>query len=64
MTSEEITQYLTELNDELRLVDTKGEISLYGGAVKDDVLKIVADYYPKKEVSARTRVWLDEFFDE
>lgn len=31
---------------------------------KDGVLKIVADYYPKKEVSARTRVWLDEFFDE
>ncbi|MBC7899553.1 MAG: hypothetical protein H7070_05820 [Saprospiraceae bacterium] len=33
MTSEEITQYLTELNDELRLMDIKGEISLYGGAV-------------------------------
>jgi DNA-directed RNA polymerase subunit F len=167
MTGEEITQYLTELNDELRLVDIKGEVSLFGGAVmvlafnarvstrdidavfepvteirnaahriadrhnlnldwlnhavkmfvvkhkrdllfelsnirvtvpepdyllamkilalrpetedendatfliehlkitsKDDVLKIVADYYPKKEVSTRTRVWLDEFFDE
>ncbi len=33
MTAEEITQYLTELNDELRLMDIKGEISLYGGAV-------------------------------
>lgn len=33
MTAEEITQYLTELNDELRLVDIKGEVSLYGGAV-------------------------------
>jgi len=33
MTGEEITKYLTELNDELRLVDIKGEISLYGGAV-------------------------------
>ncbi len=33
MTAEEITQYLTELNDELRLVNIKGEVSLYGGAV-------------------------------
>ena len=33
MTADEITQYLTELNDELRLMDIKGEVSLYGGAV-------------------------------
>ena len=33
MTAAEITKYLTELNDELRMVDIKGEISLYGGAV-------------------------------
>ena len=33
MTAKEITQYLTELNDELRLMDIKGEVSLYGGAV-------------------------------
>ncbi len=33
MTAEQITQYLTELNDELRLMDIKGEVSLYGGAV-------------------------------
>ena len=33
MTSDEITQYLTELNDELCLMDIKGEVSLYGGAV-------------------------------
>jgi len=33
MTAEDITQYLTELNDELRLMDIKGEVSLYGGAV-------------------------------
>jgi hypothetical protein len=33
MTAEEITQYLTELNDELRLMDIKGEVSLFGGAV-------------------------------
>ena len=33
MTAEEIKQYLEELNDELRLMDIKGEVSLYGGAV-------------------------------
>lgn len=33
MTSEEITRYLEELNDELRLMEIKGEVSLYGGAV-------------------------------
>jgi Nucleotidyltransferase of unknown function (DUF6036) len=33
MTADEITQYLTELNDELRLMNIKGEVSLYGGAV-------------------------------
>lgn len=33
MTAEEITKYLAELNDELRLMNIKGEVSLYGGAV-------------------------------
>ena len=33
MTADEITKYLTELNDELRLMKVKGEVSLYGGAV-------------------------------
>jgi hypothetical protein len=33
MTAEEIRTYLTELNEELRLMDIKGEVSLYGGAV-------------------------------
>ena len=33
MTADEITQYLTELNDELRLMDIKGEVSLFGGVV-------------------------------
>ncbi len=33
MTAEEITKYLTELNDELRLMDIKGEVSLFGCAV-------------------------------
>lgn len=33
MTAEEIKQYLEELNDELRLMDLKGEVSLFGGAV-------------------------------
>jgi len=31
--AEEIKGYLTELNDELRSMDVKGEICLYGGAV-------------------------------
>jgi len=33
MTAEEIAQYLIELNDELRLENIQGEVSLYGGAV-------------------------------
>ena len=33
MTAVEITQYLTELNDELEARNIKGEISLFGGAV-------------------------------
>jgi hypothetical protein len=33
MTAEEITQYLHELNDELRILNVKGEVSLFGGAV-------------------------------
>lgn len=33
MTADEIKQYLTELNDELRQMDIKGEVSLFGGAV-------------------------------
>ena len=33
MTAEEIRTYLTELNEELSLMDIKGEVSLYGGAV-------------------------------
>jgi methylmalonyl-CoA mutase cobalamin-binding subunit len=31
--AEEIKQRLSELNDELRAADVKGEICLYGGAV-------------------------------
>jgi predicted nucleotidyltransferase len=33
VTGEEIKRYLTELNDELRSMDVKGELCLYGGAV-------------------------------
>ena len=33
MTAEEIRKYLTELDDELRAMDVKGEASLFGGAV-------------------------------
>src|SRR5688572_6074508 len=33
MTAEEITKYLSELNDELCSANIKGEITIYGGAV-------------------------------
>ena len=33
MTADEIRRYLTELNEELRFKNVKGEVSLYGGAV-------------------------------
>lgn len=33
MNAEEIKRYLTELNEELRSINIKGEICLYGGAV-------------------------------
>lgn len=33
MTAEEITKYLSELNDELAIKDVKGEVALFGGAV-------------------------------
>lgn len=33
MTADEIRQYFEELNDELRAIEVKGEICLYGGAV-------------------------------
>ena len=33
MTKSEITQYLSELNDDLRSIDVRGEVCLYGGAV-------------------------------
>lgn len=39
MTAEEIEQYLREINDELALLDVKGEICLYGGAVMCLVFK-------------------------
>ncbi len=64
MTADEITQYLTELNDELALQDIKGEISLFGGAVMDLVFKtriatkdVDAIFHPSAEIlEAATRV--------
>ncbi len=64
MTAEEITQYLTELNDELRLMDIKGEVSLYGGAVivlafktRISTKDVDAIFHPASEVrSAAARV--------
>lgn len=37
-------------------------IKQLGLETKGDVLKIVADYYPRKEITPRTLVWLDEHF--
>ena len=49
MTKEEIRQYLGELNEELRSIDVKGEICLYGGAV----MALVYDARPDtKDVDA------------
>lgn len=39
MKSEEIKQYLHELNDELAILEVKGEVCLYGGAVMCLVFK-------------------------
>jgi hypothetical protein len=49
VTKEEIRQYLGELNEELRSMDVKGEICLYGGAV----MALVYDARPDtKDVDA------------
>lgn len=45
MNAEDIKRYLTELNDELRSMDVKGEICLYGGAV----MALVYDARPDTE---------------
>ena len=57
MTAEEITQYLSELNDELRVLEIKGEVSLYGGAVMCLAFKsrvttkdVDAIFFPSKEI--------------
>jgi hypothetical protein len=45
VTRDEIKQYLSELNEELRLMDVKGEVCLYGGAV----MALVYDARPNTE---------------
>lgn len=40
MNAEEFTRYLNELNDELHLMDIKGEVSLYDGAVMCPAFRI------------------------
>jgi hypothetical protein len=59
MTAGEIEQYLTELNEELRLMDIKGEVSLYGGAVMVLAFKarvatkdVDAIFHPTSEIRA------------
>jgi hypothetical protein len=62
MTADEIKQYLTELNEELRLMDIKGEVSLYGGAVMVLAFKtristkdVDAIFHPTSEIRAAVR---------
>lgn len=62
MTAEEITEYLTELNDELRLMDIKGEASLFGEAVMVLAFKariatkdVDAIFHPTAEIRAAAR---------
>lgn len=57
MTADEIKQYLGELNDELRAIDVKGEVCLYGGAVmclvydaRPATKDVDAVFRPKKEM--------------
>lgn len=59
MTAEEITKYLTELNDELRQMDIKGEVSLFGGAAMVLAFKsriatkdVAAIFQPSSEIRA------------
>lgn len=66
MTAEEITQYLTELNDELRLMDIKGEVSLYGGAVMVLSFKtriatkdVDAIFHPSSDIRSAAKVIAD-----
>ena len=44
VTASEIKSYLTELNDELRAVDVKGEVCLYGA-----VMALVNDARPNTD---------------
>ncbi len=62
MTANDIKQYLTELNDELRLMDIKGEVSLFGGAVMVLAFKariatkdVDAIFHPTAEIRAAAR---------
>jgi hypothetical protein len=64
MTAEEIKQYLQELDEELRLKDIKGEVSLFGGAVMVLAFKariatkdVDAIFFPTSEIrSAAKRI--------
>ena len=63
MTAEEITKYLTELNDELRLMEIKGGVSLYGGAVMVLAFKariatkdVDAIFYPTAEIRSAAKL--------
>ena len=61
--AEEINRYLTELNEELRSMDIKGEICLYGGAVmaiaynaRPDTDDVDAVFEPVRQVRRAARL--------
>lgn len=61
--AEEIKRYLTELNEELRSMDIKGEICLYGGAVmaiaynaRPDTDDVDAVFEPVRQVRRAARL--------
>ena len=63
MNAEDIKRYLTELNEELRSMDVKGEICLYGGAVmalaykaRPDTDDVDAIFEPVKHIRKAARL--------
>lgn len=63
VTADEIKRYLTELNDELRSMEVKGEICLYGGAVmalaynaRPDTDDVDAVFEPVRQIRKAARL--------
>jgi hypothetical protein len=64
--AEEIGQYLSELNDELRAMDVKGDVELLikflGLKTPDEVFAILEKYYPRQRVKPATQFFIEELF--